>query len=576
MRGRCAQFGIEGAAGSSGSALRLSGSATRLADVLIGSHVIPEDPLAAAAAEGADLVQIFLGNPQSWKEPKPREDAQTLKASALPLYVHAPYLINVASANNRVRIPSRKILQDTCDAASEIGATAVIVHGGHADDNDMEAGFERWVKALASLETDVAVYLENTAGGDRAMARHFDVIARLWDHIGDKGIGFCLDTCHAWAAGEKLVDAVDRIMSITGRIDLVHCNDSRMPRARARPARQLRRRTDRPRPVGRGRQRRRRAGGLRNRRRGPQGRHRVSARARRLTRAQADSPPCSGALLVLAGCAASGQRRRKASLRARTVHTMSSAASIGPIVSTCRPACRRPLRWWSCCTAASAVRTRPKEPTAGTNWRTARSLSSPIPTGWTGRGTSRRLLRSPRAEENIDDVGFITAVVNDIAGNVGVDAKRVYATGISNGGMMAYTLACNTGTYAAIGPDSATQLDACRSPHPTSVMHIHGTADRLIPYNGGPGMGVAHIDGPAVPDLNAFWRNVDQCGAPAVSTDGAVTTSTADCADGRNVVLMTVDQRRTRMAVVRHPGAVDVLRRALSGCYTYCAAVGKM
>jgi deoxyribonuclease IV len=71
------------------------------------------------------------------------------------------------------------------------------------------------------------VYLENTAGGDHAMARHFDTIARLWDHIGDKGIGFCLDTCHAWAAGEKLVDAVERIVGITGRIDLVHCNDSR-------------------------------------------------------------------------------------------------------------------------------------------------------------------------------------------------------------------------------------------------------------------------------------------------------------------------------------------------------------
>jgi polyhydroxybutyrate depolymerase len=145
------------------------------------------------------------------------------------------------------------------------------------------------------------------------------------------------------------------------------------------------------------------------------------------------------------------------------------------------------------------------------------------------------------AQENVDDVGFITAVVNEIGGNVGVDAKRVYATGISNGGMMAYTLACNTSTYAAIGPDSATQLDPCKSAHPISVMHIHGTADRLIRYNGGPGMGVAHIDGPAVADLNWFWRNVDRCGAPAVSTNGAETTSTADCADGRNVVLITVD-----------------------------------
>jgi deoxyribonuclease-4 len=59
------------------------------------------------------------------------------------------------------------------------------------------------------------------------MARHFDTIGRLWDHIGDTGIGFCLDTCHAWAAGEALVDAVEQIKGITGRIDLVHCNDSK-------------------------------------------------------------------------------------------------------------------------------------------------------------------------------------------------------------------------------------------------------------------------------------------------------------------------------------------------------------
>ena len=195
--------------------------------MLIGSHVNPEDPLASAEAEGAEAVQIFLGNPQSWKKPKPRDDAARLRESPIPIYVHAPYLINVASANNRVRIPSRKILQDTCDAAAGIEAAAVIVHGGHVDDNDLEAGFERWRKALDQLETTVPVYLENTAGGDHAMARHFDTIARLWDRIGDKDIGFCLDTCHAWAAGEALIDAVERIKAITGRIDLVHCNDSK-------------------------------------------------------------------------------------------------------------------------------------------------------------------------------------------------------------------------------------------------------------------------------------------------------------------------------------------------------------
>ena len=195
--------------------------------MLIGSHVRSDNPLQGALDDGADLVQFFLGDPQSWRKPPPRPDADLLRRSPIPIYIHAPYLINVASANNRIRIPSRTMLQDTCDAAAEINATAVIVHGGHADDHDIEAGFDRWVKALAALNTDVPVYLENTAGGNDAMARHFDTIGRLWDRIGHTGIGFCLDTCHAWAAGEELIDAVDRITAITGRIDLVHCNDSR-------------------------------------------------------------------------------------------------------------------------------------------------------------------------------------------------------------------------------------------------------------------------------------------------------------------------------------------------------------
>jgi deoxyribonuclease IV len=198
--------------------------------VLIGSHVNQADPLAIASAEDADLVQIFLGDPQSWKKPPPRQDAEELRASSLPVYVHAPYLVNLASPNNRIRIPSRKILQNTCDAAADIGAHAVIVHGGHVtDDDEPGAGFLRWRKGLEQLESEVPVYLENTAGGDHAMARHFDTIAGLWDAIGDTGIGFCLDTCHAWSAGEALVDAVDRIKAITGRIDLVHCNDSKDP-----------------------------------------------------------------------------------------------------------------------------------------------------------------------------------------------------------------------------------------------------------------------------------------------------------------------------------------------------------
>ncbi len=89
----------------------------------VAAAVGTSDPIAEAKARGGGLAQFFLGDPQSWKKPKPREDADVLKASTTPLYVHAPYLINVASANNRVRIPSRKILQDTCDAAAEVAYT---------------------------------------------------------------------------------------------------------------------------------------------------------------------------------------------------------------------------------------------------------------------------------------------------------------------------------------------------------------------------------------------------------------------------------------------------------------------
>jgi deoxyribonuclease-4 len=198
--------------------------------ITVGAHVKTDDPLEAATATGADLVQIFVSDPQSWKKPEPRADTEQLVASGVPIYVHSPYLVNLAAGNNKVRIPSRKILQQCCDAAAPLNARAVIVHGGHVDSGEDESeGFIRWVKALEQLETDIPIYLENTAGGDHAMARHFDTIARLWDHIGGFGVGFCLDTCHAFAAGEDLARAAERILAITGRIDLVHCNDSKDP-----------------------------------------------------------------------------------------------------------------------------------------------------------------------------------------------------------------------------------------------------------------------------------------------------------------------------------------------------------
>lgn len=195
-----------------------------------GAHVPAADPLAEAEERDADVVQVFLSNPQSWKKPRPRQDAGRLAEADLPIYVHSPYLINVCADNNRVRIPSRKILQDTCDAAAEIGAAGVVVHGGHVTgEGEVDLGYDRWRKALDQVVTDIPIMIENTAGGDKAVARRVDQLAGLWEAIGDRGVGFVLDTCHAWAGGEPFDDLVERVMEATGRIDLLHLNDSRDP-----------------------------------------------------------------------------------------------------------------------------------------------------------------------------------------------------------------------------------------------------------------------------------------------------------------------------------------------------------
>jgi deoxyribonuclease-4 len=199
---------------------------------MVGAHVAPKRPLREAEAIGADCIQIFLSDPQGWKKPPPRKDAEELRDSPVPLYVHAPYLINVCSPRSNVRYGSRKILQQTCDAAAEVGAAAVIVHAGHAEDG-LSEGVGRWPRTLEMLESKVPVLIENTAGGENAVARRFDALAQLWKAVSEAKtsveVGFCFDTCHAHAAGEALGDAVQRVLAIVGKIDLLHANDSRDP-----------------------------------------------------------------------------------------------------------------------------------------------------------------------------------------------------------------------------------------------------------------------------------------------------------------------------------------------------------
>jgi deoxyribonuclease-4 len=198
----------------------------------IGAHIRSDDPIGGARDRGAEVVQFFLTDPQSWKPPGEHPQAEQLRSSGLAVFIHSPYPVNVASTNNRIRIPSRKTISQHAEGAAKVGALGLIVHGGHvAKGEDPAAGIENWRKMFERQAESggfaVPILIENTAGGDNAMARRFDMLARLWDAVGEYGAGFCLDTCHAFAAGEDLAGIVDRVKGITGRIDLVHLNNSR-------------------------------------------------------------------------------------------------------------------------------------------------------------------------------------------------------------------------------------------------------------------------------------------------------------------------------------------------------------
>lgn len=189
-------------------------------------------PLARAAEMDADGVQIFLTDPQSYATPKPRPDAEALLGGDVMVVVHAPYMLNVASTNNRIRIPGRKLLAEHAQAAAAVGAFGMVVHGGHVlASDDPAVGVDNWRKTFTYQAKNggfaLPLFIENTAGGGNAMARDLDAIGRLWDAIGEFGAGFVLDTCHAWAAGWDLGTAVADIRAITGRLDLVHLNNSR-------------------------------------------------------------------------------------------------------------------------------------------------------------------------------------------------------------------------------------------------------------------------------------------------------------------------------------------------------------
>lgn len=146
---------------------------------------------------------------------------------------------------------------------------------------------------------------------------------------------------------------------------------------------------------------------------------------------------------------------------------------------------------------------------------------------------------------NVDDVGFVRTMIADIQTIAAIDSKRIYATGMSNGGIISYRLACEASDLiAAIGSVSGTQnITPCNPQSPISVIDFHGTADQHLPYNGGIGdKSLAGTDFVSVQDSIQFWVKEDQCSStPATQKYADIQQDTySNCANGTTVELYTI------------------------------------
>lgn len=149
--------------------------------------------------------------------------------------------------------------------------------------------------------------------------------------------------------------------------------------------------------------------------------------------------------------------------------------------------------------------------------------------------------------DKADDVRFLDRVITDIATVRNVDASSVYAVGVSAGAVMAYRLACDLAPrLAGIGSVAGTMLlDDCNPTRPVSVVEIHGTADGVVPFEGGLVISprVASAPSPSVAAVAERWAALDGCPGPATSTSEGTVTTTAwsGCAGGTSVRLVRVD-----------------------------------
>ena len=235
----------------------------------VGTHVPVGKGLVDGAFErgrliGAEALQVFLGNPRGWAPSKgdPAQDeefARRCREHAVPVFVHTPYLVNLGSPTPATYERSVSAVAHNLLRAVRIGAEGVVVHTGSCvDDGGYDTALRQVREGLLPVldvldEHSPWLLLEPTAGQGRslcALVADLDAYLEALDH--HPRVGICLDTCHAFAAGEPLdepggaTDTVDRLVALAGagRVRVVHANDSKDPRGSMR---------DRHEKIGRGR-----------------------------------------------------------------------------------------------------------------------------------------------------------------------------------------------------------------------------------------------------------------------------------------------------------------------------------
>ena len=149
-------------------------------------------------------------------------------------------------------------------------------------------------------------------------------------------------------------------------------------------------------------------------------------------------------------------------------------------------------------------------------------------------------------QQHVDEIAYVAALLDDLSATVAIDRARVYATGISNGGMMAYEVACALADRIAgiaVVAGEMTSLDRCRPSRAVPVLVIHGSADRNLPIDGGAGAkAIAVHDVRRVASAVDFWRRHDGCGEAAVSElSGALRRTRYSCSGGSEVELVTIE-----------------------------------